>query len=297
MTHNPVAFNKFVGAPCKHGHGGLRWTRNSECVVCTTARGKQHKQSALYKQKQRAYAAERAADPAFRAAANAKAVAKTAARRAANPEKYEIAEIARRKKCSDLGKTFRGARHIAVRKDESFYRTGKPCKQGHVAARHTVSGTCVACVPLKSRKAYWSNPSKYRALAATYAKTAGAVLLRAARYAALSTEKKSTLRAAAKARARLWRKENRAHATHLSTLNKKAVKTRTPAWADKDAIRLFYKRRPEGHHVDHIIPLSGRTVSGLHVLENLQYLPAVLNLRKNRSFPADGVEHVLKGRK
>lgn len=42
----------------------------------------------------------------------------------------------------------------------------------------------------------------------------------------------------------------------------------------------FYSNRPDGYHVDHIIPLNGELVSGLHVLQNLQYLPAVDNIRK-----------------
>lgn len=57
-------------------------------------------------------------------------------------------------------------------------------------------------------------------------------------------------------------------------------KHRTPPWADKEKLKSIYLNCPEGYHVDHILPLHGRTVSGLHVPENLQYLPASENLRK-----------------
>lgn len=35
------------------------------------------------------------------------------------------------------------------------------------------------------------------------------------------------------------------------------------------------------HEVDHIIPVKGRTVSGLHVIANLRVVPKVLNRRKS----------------
>lgn len=59
---------------------------------------------------------------------------------------------------------------------------------------------------------------------------------------------------------------------------------RTPAWADLEKIKEFYLNCPEGYEVDHIIPLQGERISGLHVLENLQYLTATENRQKSNKW-------------
>jgi len=58
----------------------------------------------------------------------------------------------------------------------------------------------------------------------------------------------------------------------------------TPIWADLNKIKLIYKLRPKDYHVDHIIPLQGELVCGLHVEYNLQYLLAKDNLSKGNRF-------------
>lgn len=65
---------------------------------------------------------------------------------------------------------------------------------------------------------------------------------------------------------------------------------RTPAWLTKEhlqSIRNIYKEchslnttSPERYEVDHIVPLQGKTVSGLHVPWNLQILPMSENRKK-----------------
>jgi hypothetical protein len=55
----------------------------------------------------------------------------------------------------------------------------------------------------------------------------------------------------------------------------------TPPWADLKAIENIYTSCPKGFHVDHILPLKGKTVCGLHVSWNLQHLTAEANYQKN----------------
>lgn len=73
---------------------------------------------------------------------------------------------------------------------------------------------------------------------------------------------------------------------------------RTPAWADHEKIAEVYamadrisKRAVDKVHVDHIYPLRGKTVSGLHVHNNLRVMLASFNQRKNAKFmEPDGEE-------
>ena len=81
-----------------------------------------------------------------------------------------------------------------------------------------------------------------------------------------------------------WLRDNWAFAIAYRKARKAHVKRATPAWADLVAITAFYKACPTGMHVDHIIPLRGKCVSGLHVLPNLQYLTARANLSKGSRY-------------
>jgi hypothetical protein len=85
----------------------------------------------------------------------------------------------------------------------------------------------------------------------------------------------------------------RARVSAAASKRRAAEMQRTPAWADLNAIRKVYEQaqaisRATGvkHHVDHVVPLQGENVSGLHVHTNLQILTRSENVRKgNRHEP------------
>jgi len=71
---------------------------------------------------------------------------------------------------------------------------------------------------------------------------------------------------------------------------------RTPGWCDLDQIKQIYSDCPDNMAIDHIIPLQGEFVSGLHVPENLQYLDLSTNSTKGVFFDCfDYLEWVNNG--
>ncbi len=84
-----------------------------------------------------------------------------------------------------------------------------------------------------------------------------------------------------------WQKQNPHKLKAIKAKRRAAKLNRTPKWLslqEKKQISEFYLKCPPGYEVDHIIPLQGKLVSGLHVLTNLQYLPVVENRAKGNKF-------------
>lgn len=75
-------------------------------------------------------------------------------------------------------------------------------------------------------------------------------------------------------------REHRAEYTARNALRKARKLEATPSWANLSLIKDIYANA-DGMHVDHIIPLQGELVCGLHVENNLQYLTPEENMKKS----------------
>ncbi len=93
------------------------------------------------------------------------------------------------------------------------------------------------------------------------------------------------------------RKKHSGRVNAANALRQLSKKYRTPSWLTEDdlwVIKEVYRLaadRTKLHgfswHVDHIIPLQGKTVSGLHVPSNLRVIEGKLNIMKNNRFEGD----------
>lgn len=78
-----------------------------------------------------------------------------------------------------------------------------------------------------------------------------------------------------------WRAKNNDKLRAYFAEYEAAKMRRVPPWADQAATRKVYTDCPKGMQVDHVVPLFGRLVCGLHVHTNLQYLTPAANQRKS----------------
>lgn len=97
----------------------------------------------------------------------------------------------------------------------------------------------------------------------------------------------------AKEKQSAYAKNNKAKVNARAAQRRAALKQRTPQWADMEQIKMWYEaaevlsRSGVEFHVDHCVPLMGRTVSGLHTHDNMQILPWYLNVKKNAKFEGE----------
>lgn len=96
-----------------------------------------------------------------------------------------------------------------------------------------------------------------------------------------------------------YRSENRGRRAAWQNKRRAAKIQATPKWADEEYIEDLYVNCREAEsifeaagidvkfQVDHIVPLQGRNVCGLHVENNMQILTADENAKKHNSFQGE----------
>jgi hypothetical protein len=163
----------------------------------------------------------------------------------------------------------------------THYFTGKPCKHGHLSRRRYKDRVCMECDIAYQIRVYKANPEKAKERRLkTYERTREKHL----------------------AQKKIYRQTNRAKVNALGKAYKVRKKNRIPAWVDKDHMwlikeayelaQLRTKHFGFSWHVDHIVPLQGELVSGLHVIENLQVIPGVENIKKKNKFEIDDANQI-----
>lgn len=84
---------------------------------------------------------------------------------------------------------------------------------------------------------------------------------------------------------RAWKAANPGAIAKYNIAYKSTTKKQTPKWADMTAINEIYRQAQErGMTVDHIVPLRGRSVCGLHVHYNLNIVTHEENAAKGNRF-------------
>lgn len=180
----------------------------------------------------------------------------------------------------------------------THYFTGEPCKHGHIAPRKT-KGACVECLKVEWEKGNQTRAEYFR----QYNQS------EAGQKAKREYYERNKEAVVARAQARPDGDKRRYKNNHkvanpdmykeLVSLRRRRFRQATPNWltaTQRMEIRLKYRlaielSRATGirHAVDHIIPLQGEEVCGLHVPWNLQVIPQTENLKKYNKLVDPGI--------
>ena len=181
-------------------------------------------------------------------------------------------------------------RKEAKEQGAKYYFTGEPCKNGHVALRKT-KGACVECLKIEwkasaiKRADYFSQYNKRDYVKNNkhkwYEDNREQVIARAA------TQPLEVRRIYQKA----WKERNVVWVRADTKARRRKHRMASPPWLSskqKAEIREIYKiaitmtkTTGERYVVDHIVPLRGVDVCGLHVPWNLRVITQAENLEKS----------------
>jgi hypothetical protein len=171
-------------------------------------------------------------------------------------------------------------------------RTCRTCKvekllsayQAHSSYKDGLSTQCKDCVSEYRKTIRKTNIERDRNYSRKYkAKNREFILQRSKEYVLANPEKR-------KATMKAYRQANPEKDLESTRRRQAAALLRTPNWLTENDVwmmqeayklaRLRTKITGFSWHVDHVLPLRGKIVSGLHTPYNLQVIPAKQNLAK-----------------
>lgn len=212
------------------------------------------------------------------------------------------------------------SRAEAKAKGLKSYFTGKPCKNGIIAERRVSNHACL-CEKCKAenlaRAATWheNNPERVSEIKKRWAKnnkekcsaiSKGWQKKNHDKYRDSQRRHRENNKMIFMERTRAWRERNPEQVVEYSRRYRKDNKENVlannakrhsarmravPAWfseLDEFMVQQAYELAAEREastgiewHVDHMIPLRAKKACGLHCADNIQVIPAVMNLSKN----------------
>lgn len=185
------------------------------------------------------------------------------------------------------------SRNEAIENGHKFYFTGKFCVKGHIVLRRTSDGSCCDCRKLLNSQYRSRNVEKCKGRIRNHYQNNKEYYKNNAKIWATKNSDKNI-----NSKKKWSHSEVGKLSKYESSARRRAFKLNaTPVWlSTKDLLELkiFYSRAryltiTTGvlYHVDHIIPLNGNNVCGLHVPWNLQILKWRDNLIKSNTVQCD----------
>jgi len=194
-------------------------------------------------------------------------------------QKTDITKIEGRKRMEII------SRKDARQKGLVRYYTGKPCKHGHICERYVAGWGCLICNHLLMQKKRKNTKYREKERAdrlAHYHENRDIIAKK---------RKERWLKGETKKTQRKYYERNKAKYSALTRYYQTLKSKRTLAGLRPNDFKKIYIERDKlnkntgvPHHVDHIVPLQGKNVCGLHVPWNLQVITAQENISKSNKW-------------